>query len=65
MTLASGSRGLNSKCVDTLLQFFGERCVDHAVLLHARLPPEGHCHDSDTEMAFTVGPRTGMAVMQA
>lgn len=51
--------------MDPVPQFLGKNRVHHAMPLHAGFCPKGFRHDSDTEMAFTPGIRTGMAVVQA
>jgi hypothetical protein len=46
-------------------EFGGERLVDHAMGIDARLAAEGLCDNLYAEMRFALGPRSGMALVAA
>lgn len=47
--------------MNALGDFLRQRAIDHPMLLDARFRAEGLGHDSDTKVAFSTGPRSGMA----
>lgn len=49
--------------MNPLFQFLGQDPIYQPVLLHPRFTVKRACDNSDPEMAFSIGPRSGMAVV--
>lgn len=55
---------MDGKRMHMRLELIGQHGIDHPVTFDPRFAAKSGGHDSDTEMAFTLGMRAGMSGMQ-